>query len=362
MKTFKQRLFVNASQERELSICLETHRRLYNECLDGRQLCWDGAGVSLSYGEQSAWFKVKRKSNEFYAKLNFSSAQQTLRKLDKAYRSFFSRGGFPRFKGRDRFNSFVYVYRDGCKLVDGKLRLQNIGTIRVRWHRELPDGKIKQVTVVRENGKWYACFCVDCDPARACGTGSVGLDVGLNAFVSTSDGEFLGDSKIMKRNQEELRRRQRALSRCQRGSSRRAKVKKRVASLHAKVRSTRRDTHHKVACSLVDRYRVIAVENLNIKGMLKNRRLARSISDAGWGQFIGILTSKAEEAGGQVIPVDPRRTSQQCSNCGEIVRKSLSVRVHRCDCGCELDRDVNAAKNILARAVPEIVKPSVSLA
>ena len=180
----------------------------------------------------------------------------------------------------------------------------------------------------------------------------IGIDLGLTAFVTTSDGEKLGDSKIMRCNQSELRRRQRALSRCRRGSGTRKLVKQRVTKLHAKVANTRRDTHHKVAKKLVTENGLIAAERLNVTEMLKNRRLSRSISDAGWSQFIGILQFKAACAGVAVKLVDPKYTSQDCSECGARVSKSLRVRIHRCACGCKLDRDVNAARNILARIGP----------
>ncbi len=364
-KAFKYRVFTNANQGRELAQTLETHRRLYNAALDGKQLCWETAGAAWSFYEQSAWFTVQRRLNPYYARLNSWSARNTLRNLDKAFKAFFRRvktgekPGYPRFKSKDRFNSFTFDmggHGSGCKITNRKLRLQDIGTIRVRWHREIAaDAQIKQATIIRENDKWFVCFSVDVpQPSPSCGFGSVGVDVGLKAFATTSDGETLGDSRTLERNLKELRRRQRALSRCQRGSSTRKQVKKRVTTLHAKVRNTRKDMHHKVARTLVNRYDTIAVESLNIKGLLRNNRLARRIGDAGWAQFIELLTSKAESAGGQVIKVDPKNTTQECSRCGEMVRKSLAVRVHRCDCGLVLDRDVNAALNILARAEPGI--------
>ncbi len=365
-KTFKYRLFTNANQERELARTLETHRRLYNAALDGKQLCWDTARVDWSFCEQCRWLTVQRRTNPHFAHLNGWSAQNTLRTLDKAFKAFFKRvkkggkPGYPRFRGKDRFNSFTFQMEGGkgggCKIVNRKLRLQNIGTIRVRWHRDIPgDAKIRTATIVRENDKWFVCFSVEmAKPEPSCGFGSVGVDVGLKAFATTSEGDTLGDSRTLERNLKELRRRQRALSRCRRGSSRRQKVKKRVTTLHAKVRNTRKDMHHKVARTLVDRYDTIAVESLNIQGMLRNGRLARRIGDAGWFSFVTILSSKAEWAGAQVTQVDPKNTTQECSQCGAIVRKSLAVRVHRCECGLILDRDVNAAKNILARAEPGI--------
>lgn len=365
IRSYKYRLFTNANQERELSIALETHRRLYNAALDGRMLCWDTAGVDWGFYDQCRWLTVQRKLNPYLASTDRMSCEDTLRRLDRAFGNFFrcvkagATAGFPRFKSKDRFRSIGYreAKRGDWKIVAGKLRLPRIGTIRVRWHRALPDGVMKTLRLIREGGKWFASFAVEvADTQQIVGGSSVGIDVGLKSFITTSDGEQLGDSRHLERALPDLRRRQRALSRCKRGSISRQRAKQRVVALHAKVRNSRRDLHHKVAKSLVDRYGTIAAESLNIQGMLKNRRLARRISDAGWYSFIQILLGKAESAGSKVVLVDPKNTSQQCSNCGEIVRKSLAVRVHRCECGLVLDRDENAAINILARAASKDAK------
>lgn len=368
IRTYKFRLWTNANQERELAIMLETHRRLYNATLDGKKLCWETAKADWSFYEQSKWFTVHRRTNPYFARLNFSSAEQTLRRLDKAYRALFvGRSRHPRFKSTDRFNSFGYNLSGkggGCKVVEGKLRLQHVGSIRVKWHRQLPSGgRVVEVRVVRQGKKWYAAFVVE-SPAndKSQRPGAIGIDVGLSSFVTTSQGDVLGDSRLLERARPELRLAQRALGRCIRGSNRRQKAKQRVIKCHAKVRESRRDMHHKVSRSLVDRYGTIVAERLNIQGMLKNRRLARRISDAGWSGFLSILASKAESAGGQVSLVDPKNTSQACSACGSIVEKSLSVRVHSCDCGCVLDRDVNAARNILARGLGRTVPGGVNAA
>lgn len=369
IRAYKYRLWVNENQRRELGIALESHRRIYNTALDGKILCWSTMGHNWTYVEQSAWMTRVRRGHAYWARLPASSCQYTLRRLDAAYRGFFSRlraasgkPGFPKFKSRDLFNSFELRSQDGrgdgWRLFSGgKLRLTGIGTVRVRLHRPIPEGEVRRVRIVREGDKWFVVFYIkvpDVGPTKS--VASVGIDVGLKSFVTTSDGESLGDTRCLERSLPELRRRQRALSRCKKGSGRRKQVKSRVTALHAKVRNTRRDLQHKVARSLVDRYGVIAAESLNIQGMLKNRRLARRISDAGWYSFTQTLIGKAESAGCKVILVDPKNTSQQCSNCGEIVRKSLAVRVHKCECGCVLDRDVNAAINILGRAVPKDVK------
>lgn len=367
IRSYRFRLWTTANQERELARTLESHRRIYNATLDGRMLCWEAAGHNWTYAEQCRWLLRARRNNEHWSLLPASSCVQTVRRQDKAFKAFFSRvrkggkPGFPRFQGVDRFNSFVLAtshgYCDGWKLIDGKLRVKNTGTIRVRWHRQLPAGKLKSLRIVHDNGKWFALFCVEAiDPHTTTNVRYVGVDVGLNSFATTSDGESIGDSRSLEAVLPELRRRQRALARCKRGSNRRQAVKTSVRTLHARVANVRKDMHHKVAKSLVDRYGVIAAESLSIGNMLKNRRLARRISDAGWYSFVQILIGKAESAGCKVVLVDPRNTSQACSACGEIVRKSLAVRVHKCECGCVLDRDVNAAINILGRAVPEGAK------
>lgn len=360
----KYRLFTNCNQKRELAQMLETHRRLYNAALDGRILCWETAGVGLSFYDQGRWFTRQRRQSKWYVNINHNSGIRTLRRLDKAYKAFFKRGGFPRFKSRDQFKSFDFTWGNGATLKNNKLRIQFVGELRVKWHRPLPAGSvIKQCKMLLEDDKWYAIFSVE-TPKAVMSTppqASVGIDVGLKSFATTSEGEQLGDSKILERNLKPLRAKQRELSRCKKGSNCRKKVKKRVTRLYAKIRNTRRDTHHKVARSLVDRFGVIAMESLNIQGMVKNRRLSRRILDAGWYSFLQILTYKAESAGGRVILVDPKNTSQLCSCCGKLVPKALHVRVHECGCGLTLDRDVNAARNILARAEPGFVNVGSSL-
>lgn len=361
-KTYKYRLYPNQNQVRELEICLETHRRLYCEAMDCRNLAWECYKFRISYFDQQFWLSRANKINPWYARMNLHSAQRTLKRLDEAYKSFFRRcqrgdkAGFPRFPSKDRWNSVCFSYGNGSRVIGRKLRLQYIGTIKVKWSREIPtNAKIKTAQVKREGDKWFVCFSLempDVTPAKNTKP-SVGIDVGLTSFVTTSEGEILGSSRTLEDRLKDLRRKYRALYRCQKESNRRKKVKRKFSKLHEKVRNTRLDMQHKVSRSLVDRYGVIAAESLTVQNMLKNRRLARRISDAGWYQFLNILTYKAEEAGGKVVLVNPKNTSQMCSGCGEIVKKSLSVRTHKCSCGLVIDRDHNAAINILAWAEPE---------
>ncbi len=357
---FKYRLFVNANQERELGVMLESHRRLYNAYLDMRQLAYEQYGVTITYCDCSGWFKHQRISNPYFARLNFSSAQATMRRLDKAFRAFFRRlkakekPGYPRFKSRDRFESIEFPsYGDGIRLNGNRLRVQHVGTIRVKLHRPV-EGTVKTATIKREGDKWFLVLSCDLGEVAIPKSNNppVGIDLGLKSFLTASDGEREPNPRLLKTQLPELRRKGRAVSRKKRFGLNRRKAVGRLRSVYVRVRNLRREHHHQVACRLVRRYGLIAVERLNIRGMVKNRRLARAISDAGWSGFIGILKHKAEKAGASVVEVDPRGTSQECSRCGQEVHKDLSVRWHDCPhCGLSLNRDHNAALNILARGL-----------
>ncbi|QBQ54019.1 RNA-guided endonuclease InsQ/TnpB family protein [Nitrosococcus wardiae] len=358
IKAFKYRLYPNTAQVRELEIMLETHRRLYNECLAQRKERYETAQESVKYTQQSAWFKSARGANDWYARLNFSSAQATMRRLDKAFQAFFQRiktgdkPGYPRFKARGRFDSWTYpAHGDGARLLDGKLRLQHIGVVRVRQHRPA-QGTIKTVQIKIEAGKWFviaSCEIGDAPPPRTEDT-AVGIDVGLEHFLSTDQGEHVDNPRYQKEAWRRLRVVGRVVSRKKKGSRNRGKAVSKLRSIHARVSNKRRDHHHKVARDFVSRYAFIAAESLTVKNMVRNRRLSRSISDAGWSQFLNILRAKAESAGSVFVEVPPQGTSQACSGCGAVVQKALYVRQHRCpECGLSLQRDVNAARNILAR-------------
>lgn len=365
-RSFKYRLWTNANQERELEIALETHRRLYNACLDCRQMAYECFGASITYADQSRWFKGQRAVNPYFARLNFSSAQATMRRLDKAFRAFFRRAkagqkaGYPRFKGRDRFDSIEFpAYGDGIRLIGTKLRVQHAGMIRVKLHRPI-EGTVKTVALKREAGKWYVVFSCELPDVPIIPTDKqpVGIDVGLEKFLATSDGRQEPNPRYLKDALPELRRAGRSVSRKRRGGSNRRKAVKRLRKAHARVKNLRREHHHQTALKLVRRHGLIAVERLSVSNMLKNDRLSRAISDAGWSGFLLTLRSKAESAGVAFVEVDARGTSQECSSCGQVVRKDLSQRWHSCECGCSLDRDENAARNVLARGLLAWTKPA----
>jgi putative transposase len=215
------------------------------------------------------------------------------------------------------------------------------------------NSEIRTLTITREADKWYleVCFKLP-DRATVSSTlSAVGLDLGIEHFLTTSDGEHVPNPGYLKSALPELRRVQRSLSRKKKGGKNRAKSKKKVRKLHARVRNLRIEHRHKTSQDLIHRYGYIAVESLNVKGMMRSRRLARAIGDVAWSAFITTLTHKAESAGAIVVQVPAQGTSQECSSCGQIVQKKLSERWHDCPhCGLSLHRDVNAARNILTRA------------
>lgn len=292
-------------------------------------------------------------------KTNHSSCQATLRRLDKAFQQFFERvkrgekPGHPRFKGRDNFDSVEFpAYGDGIKLIDTKLRAQHIGTVKVKLHRPV-EGKIKTVTLKRETDNWYVVFSCEVEPTKAAprSTPEIGIDVGLESFLTDSEGTPEANPRYLKAELPALRVAQRAVSRKKKGGKNRKKAIKAVRKIHARVKNQRREHHYQVADKLVRRCGFIGVERLAVSNMVKNRSLSRAISDAGWSQFLSILKHKANKAGASVVEVDPRGTSQECSGCGKEVPKPLKERWHSCpSCGLSLHRDHNAALNILARA------------
>jgi putative transposase len=364
-RAYKFRLEPNVNQARELEITLEAHRRLYNTCLEQRKLTYETEKRSISYFSQSAWFTQERITNPRVSRLNVSSGEATIRRLDRAFQSFFRRvkagqkPGYPRFKGSDRFDSWTYPhYGDGVKVVENKLRLQHIGLVRINLHRPV-EGTPKTVTVKREAAKWYVVICCELPDVEIGSSDhpAVGIDVGLENFLTASDGYTEPPLKPLNGSLRELRIKQRSLSRKKRGSSSRGQQRKVVAKCHARVANTRRDAHHKIAKRLVDRYGMIVVESLSIMNMLKNHRLARAIQDAGWGQFLEILKHHAASAGVEIVEVSARGTSQTCPKCGLVVRKTLSQRRHACLCGYSTHRDHAAAQVILSRGVLAGARP-----
>jgi putative transposase len=355
-KTYKYRLLGNkdtfANADNWLLLC----QRLYNVALEQRIKCYQQFSKSLSCYDQINQLPELRAEFPEYADVGSQVLQDVIERLDKAYKAFFRRvksgggkAGFPRFRSRDRYDSFT-LKQAGWKL-DGKyLTIRNMGIFKLRLSRPI-EGDIKTVSVHRQSGHWYVCFSCDKVPEKKLelSNKSVGIDVGIKTFCVDSDGNQTESPKYFRKAEKQLRVRQRTLSRRVNGSQGRKDARLLVAKAHEKVTNQRNDFLHKVANHYITNYGVICIEDLNIKGMSKNHHLAKSISDASWGKFFELLSYKAEEAGRLVIKV-PRfePTSKTCSQCGAVNQElKLSDRQWVCkSCGVLHDRDYNAAKNI----------------
>jgi putative transposase len=357
-KTYKEKLRPTPAQERELERVLWRCRDLYNTALAQRITAWQRRRVCVSRYAQEAELKEIRAAFPDYAAIHSHVLQDVLARLDRTYQAFFRRvqhgekAGFPRFKGRDRYHSFTFKeYGNGATLDNGVLVLSKIGRINVHWSRPVAaiEGMPKTITVTKEADGWYvaiSCAEVPIHPLFPTGQ-QTGIDLGLESFATLADGTMIHNPRCYRKAVAYLRRCQRRVARRKKGSNRRRKAVKLLAKAHQHIRDQRRDFQHKAACTLVAQYDTIYYEDLRVRNMVKNHHLAKSISDAGWSQFLSILTFKAAGAGKRVVAVDPAFTSQDCSGCGEHVPKSLSVRTHACPSwGLVIDRDENAALNI----------------
>jgi len=385
-KAFKYRLYPNQATEKKLSFVLNRCRELYNAALSERRDAYKYAHKRITYTQQQNDLpEIKHAIRPEYAEIAAHVLQDVLNRLDKAFKAFFRRmregekPGYPRFQGRNRYDSFTYPDGAGWKLtveeqgkkLKGTLHLTKIGSIHVNLHRQI-EGTIKTVTIKREGEHWYvSCSCEVPDPEPLpLSSEEVGIDLGVTHLATLSNGETIEHLRYARRAKKVLEKRQQSLSRKKKGSHRRDKTRKLVAKAHRKVSNQRRDFLHKQSRKLVNRYQVIVFEDLQAANLVKRPKpkqdettgvylpngasakagLNTSILDAGWGQFVDMCTYKAAWAGRTLLTVNPYKTSQRCSNphCGKEVKKDLSQRVHACPhCGLVLDRDVNAAINIL---------------
>jgi putative transposase len=355
LKAMVYRLYPSKSQQRGLDQTLETCRRWYNRCLAERKDAYEQEQRSIGKYEQLCQVKTYKATNPYAAPVHSHVLQTVVSDLDKAFQAFFRRvkageePGYPRFKGRHRFKSFGFKeYGNGFKVDGRRLKVSGIGRLAVRWHREVP-GQIKTLRLTRKAGKWYAvCTCdVAAVPLPTTGV-DVGIDVGLASLITTSDGEHVANPAWYRRSQRRVRVAQRCVARRKKGGANRRKAVAVLQREHERIANQRRDFLYKLSHRLLTRYDHVAVEDLRIRNMVQNHHLSKSILDAGWGLFAAHLTSKAANAGREVVFVNPAYTSRTCHACGQIVLSlPLSQRVFRCTCGYVADRDANAARNIL---------------
>ncbi len=355
---YQFRLYPTAPQERALLATLETCRRFYNDLLAERKSAYETEKRTVTKFEQLRRVKEVKATNPFAAGVHSHVLQVVVADLDRAFQAFFRRvkagetPGYPRFKGRDRLDSFgLKEVGNGFKVDGRRLKLSGVGRVAVRWHREMV-GKVKTLRVCRKAGHWYACFACEVEGAPRPETGAVvGVDVGVASLLTTSDGEKVENPRWYRKAQDKLRRLQRAVARKKLGGRNRRKSVRALQTHHLRVQNRRKDFLNKVAHGLITRYDGIALEDLRVRNMVRNTRLAKSILDAGWNYLLTRLQAKAEGAARVVELVEPAYTSKTCSDCGALFAGlTLSDRWVSCGCGLSLDRDENAARNILKRS------------
>lgn len=356
IRAFEYRLYPTRRQQELLKACLEESRRLYNEMLDQVKDHKTETGVFLSKYSLAARFKGRGGAH-----VPASTVQTLADRLDKALRRCLLRkklgekAGFPRFKAPNRWHSIhLRQYGKGRDIRLEKDRLllpAKLGKIiKVKRHRPLEGIPKTAFLKLRADGKWYVLIVCDLGdgPRLRANKTAIGLDLGLKVFLADSSGRTVANPRHYRKVEKKLRRAQRKMCRRKKGSNRRKKAARAVAKVHLEVARQRKDFLHKVAKDYAGSYGTIVVEDLNVAGLRRGRTLAKSINDASWSKFVDLLEYKAESAGARVVKVPPRFTTQACSECGEVVPKSLSVRTHTCAyCGYVDDRDVNAARNIL---------------
>lgn len=357
--SFKYRLLPTEGQHRALERILEDQRQLYNAALQERIDCYRKTGAGRSYIDQSRALTEWREQDPYAAATPVKIQRWTLRRLDDAYSAFFRRikngktAGLPRFRGKGWWRSFGISQFSNTRFDGRRIRFKGIpGGLRLSLHRELPEGRPLSCVFTKEGCRWSIVlhYLVPKNEVRPCFS-MTGVDVGLSSLATLSDGQKIPNLNLAKRSQSIVRRQQRELARCKKGSRRRAKVRERLARSHRRIANARATYLHQQSARLVANYDLIATEKLNFKGLAAGM-LAKPINDASWGRFRQMITYKAEKAGVRYIEVNPRGTSQACSSCGTIVEKTLADRVHACTaCGLTLDRDHNAALNILRLGV-----------
>src|SRR2546421_7846170 len=356
-KTYQYRLYPSKKQETKLNKTLEECRWLYNHLLEKRKETYEHSGKGLTlYGQQST-FAILKQERPSLESVHSQVLQNVAVRVDLAFKAFFRRckehagdPGFPRFKGKGRYDSFTFP-QSGFRIThDTHVCLSKIGSIKMVYHRPIK-GKIKTCTIHRSStGKWYASFSCEVEPERLPESPEqVGIDVGLKTFATLSDGSEIANPRFFRKEEQALAKVQRKHSKLTKGTPERRKHRKAVARVHERIAFRRENFTHQESRKIVNAYGVICVEDLSVNRMTHNHCLAKSIADASWSAFLAQLDAKAEEAGRQFAKVNPAYTSQTCSQCGHRQKMPLTERVFNCPCcHVHLDRDLNAASNIRA--------------
>ena len=353
--TFRYRLYPTASQKTTMQHTLDECRWLYNYLLEQRKTAWGERKETISMYDQINTFPKLKKERSSLITVHSQVLQNVAMRIDLAFKAFFRRvklgekPGYPRFRGAGWYDSFTYP-QGGYSVNSDSVNLSKIGTVKAKIHRPI-EGKVKTCCVRRTStGKWFVAFACEVeDQPLPESAEAVGIDVGLNNFTTLSTGEKIANPRFFRTDEKALAKAQRKLSKAEKGTPERAHRRKPVSHIYERIANRRSDFAHQVSRRLVNRFGIIAVEDLSINRMIHNHCLAKSIADVAWGQFAAFLSYKAASAGRKYIAVNPAYTSQDCSRCGHRQAITLSEREFCCPCcGFALNRDHNASLNILA--------------
>jgi putative transposase len=356
-KTFQYRIYPNPSQEHALEATLEGCRWLYNSMLEQRKNAWESNKTNLSRYDQNKVLPQLKEEQPILKDIYAQILQNVSARVDLAFKAFFRRvksgdtPGYPRFRNKFRYDSFCYP-QTGFSLQDNFIKMSKVGCVKVRKHRPI-DGVIKTCVVKRTpTGKWFVGLVCEIEHkfTKQPIFPAIGVDMGLKHFASLSNGEQIENPRFFRKEEKNLAKVQRRFSKQEKGTNARCKSRKVVARVHERISNKRHNFAHQESRKLINIFNTVCVEDLSINDMKQNSfcGVNKSIEDAAWRQFLSLLDYKAEEAGKQVVKINPAYTSQTCSVCGTRHKLKLSERVYRCIfCGLSLNRDVNAAINIL---------------